>query len=58
MSGLLILSFPFTFRGPSELEELTTPALLDFESHPDQEADLALSDSTDLDTACSVLEEI
>ena len=47
-----------TSRGPSQPQELTTPALVGFESPPDLEADLALSNSTDSDNARSVQEEI
>ena len=46
------------FRGPSEPEKLTTPALVDLELPPDLEADLALSDSSDSDIGRSVQEEI
>ena len=45
-------------RGPSQLEELTTPALVGFDSPPDLKADLALSNSTDSDMAHTVDEEI
>ena len=45
-------------RGPSEPEELTIPALLGNASLPDLEVDLAMSDSTNSDLACSVGEEL